>query len=58
MRCNRRKGSRLIDECGLALLKRPIEPRWNPTLEIPLGRVHQSWDKFVSDRYWDTTLER
>ena len=57
MRCNRRKGSRLPAEAGLKLLKRPLAPRWSPTLEIPIGRVRQSWERFVSDRYWDTTLE-
>jgi 5-methylcytosine-specific restriction endonuclease McrA len=57
MRCNRRKGSRLPAESGLKLLKSPIAPRWSPTLEIPIGRVRQSWERFVSDRYWDTTLE-
>jgi 5-methylcytosine-specific restriction endonuclease McrA len=57
MRCNRRKGSRLPHEAGLTLLTRPAKPKWTPTLEIPIGRVRQSWERFVSDRYWDVTLE-
>lgn len=57
MRCNRRKGNRLPREAGLALLEAPSEPKWSPALEIPLGRVRQSWERFVSDRYWDVTLE-
>jgi 5-methylcytosine-specific restriction endonuclease McrA len=57
MRCNRRKGSRLPEEAGLRLLARPVAPRWSPTIEIPLGRVRQSWERFVSERYWNVTLE-
>ena len=57
MRCNRRKGSRLLHEAGLRLLKEPKKPNWTPTLEIPVGRLRQSWERFVSDRYWDVTLE-
>jgi 5-methylcytosine-specific restriction endonuclease McrA len=57
MRCNRKKGSRLPEEAGLHLLKKPVPPRWSPTLEIPLGRVKQSWERFVSERYWNVTLE-
>ena len=57
MRCNRRKGNRTPDEAGLTLLQRPVKPRWSPTLEIPIGRVRQSWEKFVSDRYWNVTLD-
>jgi len=56
MRCNRKKGNRLPAEAGLRLQKEPVAPRWNPTLEIPIGRVRQSWEHFVSDKYWDTRL--
>jgi 5-methylcytosine-specific restriction endonuclease McrA len=57
MRCNRRKASRLPTEAGLKLLKRPTRPKWTPILEAPIGRIRQSWDKFVSDCYWDVPLE-
>ena len=57
MRCNRRKGSRTLSEAGLKLLKAPVAPRWSPTLEIPIARVRLSWERFVSDQYWDATLE-
>ena len=57
MRCNRKKGSKLPHEAGLVLRKEPAMPDWTPTLDIPVGRFRQSWEKFVSDRYWDVTLE-
>lgn len=55
--CNRRKGSRLPHEVSMMLLTAPVRPRWSPTLQIPVGRVRQSWEKFISDRYWDVSLE-
>jgi 5-methylcytosine-specific restriction endonuclease McrA len=55
--CNRRKANRMPDESGMHLLSNPLPPRWTPMLELPLGRVRQSWERFVSDRYWDVQLE-
>ena len=57
MECNRRKANRTPEEAGLKLLKRPSKPRWSPLIEIPVARVRQSWERFVSDRYWDVPLE-
>jgi 5-methylcytosine-specific restriction endonuclease McrA len=57
MDCNRRKANRTPDEAHMALLKRPLKPRWSPLIEIPVARVRQSWERFVSDRYWDAPLE-
>jgi len=55
--CNHRKAARLPEEIGWKLLKPPIEPSWGPIFEAPIGRVRVSWEKFVSERYWNTTLE-
>lgn len=55
--CNRRKADRTPREAGMSLLAEPTKPAWKPTLKIPLGRVRQSWEKFVSEQYWDTVLE-
>ena len=41
----------------LIRLKRPVEPSWGPIFEAPIGRVRVSWEKFVSERYWNATLE-
>ena len=57
VRCNRRKANRLPEEAGMRLRKPPVAPRWTPALEAPIGRVRQSWERFVSDRYWNTLLE-
>lgn len=35
----------------------PKAPTWLPTLAVPIARVRQSWQKFVSEQYWDVRLE-
>jgi 5-methylcytosine-specific restriction endonuclease McrA len=55
--CNRRKRDRTPEEAHMKLGKRPDKPKWSPILEIPVGRVKQSWERFVSDAYWDVRLE-
>lgn len=57
MDCNRRKRDRTPEEAGLKLLKKPEKPRWSPVLEVPVARVRQSWERFVSDAYWNVKLE-
>jgi 5-methylcytosine-specific restriction endonuclease McrA len=57
VKCNRRKADRAAHEVGMRLRKTPVPPRWVPTLGIPIARVRQSWEKFVSERYWDVPLE-
>lgn len=57
MPCNRRKANRTPDEARMKLLSRPRKPHWSPLLEIPLGRVRQSWERFVSEKYWNSPLE-
>lgn len=57
MDCNRRKRDRTPLEAGLKLAKKPEKPRWSPFFEIPVGRVKTSWERFVSDRYWNVPLE-
>lgn len=58
VRCNRIKANRLPEEAGMKLSKTPVSPRWTPALEVPVGRVRESWERFVSDRYWNVELEQ
>jgi 5-methylcytosine-specific restriction endonuclease McrA len=56
--CNRRKGDRMPDEAGMALLKRPRRPAALPALSLSLGvhRAPESWrDYLYWDVSWDTT---
>jgi 5-methylcytosine-specific restriction endonuclease McrA len=55
--CNRRKANRTPAEARLRLRCDPKPPKWRPTMRIPIGRVRRSWEKFVTDLYWDTRIE-
>lgn len=55
--CNMRKADKTVRQAGMQLRTTPVRPAWKPSLGIPIGRVKQSWEKFVSERYWDTPLE-
>lgn len=55
--CNAKKGARRPDEAGMRLLRRPGRPKWSPCLAISLGRRRPSWEHFVSEQYWNVTLE-
>lgn len=57
LRCNRRKASRGLGESGIRLLRPPQEPRWTPFISIPLGKRKESWEQFISERYWNVELE-
>ena len=54
--CNVKKGNRTLEESGLRIIRAPVKPDWAPYLELTLGYRRQSWEKFISDRYWDSEL--
>ena len=56
--CNKRKGNRTPEEMGWKLKKRPVQPKWHPTLNIPLKIIpHKEWANFLDLAYWNTELE-
>jgi 5-methylcytosine-specific restriction endonuclease McrA len=55
--CNRRKGNRTLEEAGMRLIRPPKEPRWSPTLTVPVARRKVSWQSFISDHYWNVELD-
>lgn len=57
IRCNVRKSNRTPAEAHMALMTKPVRPRWEPTLSIPVGKRRVSWSKFISERYWNVELE-
>lgn len=54
--CNRRKADRTPEQAGLRLSKRPVRPRWKPCYAAANVRI-ESWARFVSEVYWNVTLE-
>jgi 5-methylcytosine-specific restriction endonuclease McrA len=57
IRCNERKRDRTPDEAHMKPLKAPRKPRWAPSFTVPLRHRRASWEKFVSDLYWDIELQ-
>lgn len=55
--CNRRKANRTPEEARMSLRVRPREPEWTPIMEVPVGRLRQTWRAFVSDAYWNAELQ-
>ena len=54
--CNHKKADRLPDEAGMRLRKNPVQPKWSPSYSRHTIRM-ESWQKFISDSYWDVELE-
>ncbi len=58
LKCNIRKGNRLLDEANLKLLKQPIKPKWATRMGIKLGRKRrESWERFLDEAYWEVELK-
>ena len=55
--CNHKKSNRTPQEAHMHLRRQPKAPHWTPILEIEIARVRQSWEKFISDRYWNVPLQ-
>lgn len=54
--CNRKKSSKTLKQCGMKLLSDPIVPPWDPIFTFKLWKKPQSWQKFISAKYWETEL--
>jgi len=55
--CNSRKGSRLPDEAGMRLVRRPKKPAGHPLVRaIWIGRFHEEWKTFLDEAYWNVEL--
>lgn len=55
--CNKRKASRTLEEAGLRLDRKPFRPPGGPAFEMSLGLRRASWERFVSERYWNVELQ-
>lgn len=56
--CNIRKGSRLPEEAGMALVREPFRPTLNPAIVAQIGsQQYASWKSFLDEAYWNVELE-
>jgi len=57
-KCNTKKGSRLLSELGWKLKRKPEEPAWQPSINIPMTvKPRKEWVNFLDLAYWNTELE-
>ncbi len=54
--CNHRKADRTPDQARMRLKHPPLQPTWNPGYWRHTRRI-DSWQKFISDAYWNSELE-
>lgn len=54
--CNMRKADRTPDQARMRLRAVPIRPKWKPLYASHSVRI-ASWSKFISEAYWNVTLE-
>ncbi|MBC8262480.1 MAG: HNH endonuclease [Planctomycetia bacterium] len=55
--CNKRKANRTPEEASVKLLTPPKRPSWSQIRRIPTHPIWSSWEKFVSDAYWQQELK-
>ncbi len=56
VQCNFQKANRTPAGAGLLLRKKPAKPEWTPRMVLARVQYKASWEKFVSDAYWNVEL--
>ncbi|HWE37132.1 MAG TPA: HNH endonuclease [Isosphaeraceae bacterium] len=54
--CNARKANRTPEQAGMRLRRPPTRPSWKPLYAHANIRI-ESWSKFLSEAYWNVTLD-
>lgn len=55
--CNKKKANRTPSEAGMQLLRPAVKPDWRTIQRIPRKPVWKSWERFLSDAYWQQELK-
>ena len=58
LRCNARKGNRLLENAGMRTIRPVKEPPPQAAFTLHLAKRKASWDQFVSEAYWNVELEK
>jgi 5-methylcytosine-specific restriction endonuclease McrA len=57
-RCNKLKGGRTPRQARMRLVRKPVEPRFDPMIRLKLRRrKYDSWKQFLDEAYWSVPLE-
>lgn len=54
--CNKRKADKTLEKSGMKLRKVPKKPSWKALMQAAAKQKRQSWEKFISDAYWNVEL--
>lgn len=54
--CNARKANRTPEQAGMKIRQKPVRPAWKPMYAATTVRI-ESWSKFLSEAYWNVTLD-
>ena len=54
--CNARKANRTPEQAHMHLRRKPFRPAWRPYYAAHGARI-ESWSKFLSEAYWNVTLD-
>lgn len=58
VKCNVKKGSKLLREAGMKLIQPPKKPKFLPYLAVRVGASRaKSWEKFIDMAYWNVELK-
>lgn len=53
--CNRKKADYSLEKIGMSLIRSPFKPKWNPLYRTKV--FVPSWERFLSEMYWNVELE-
>ena len=57
VKCNAKKGGRLLHQTGLKLLKPAAAPRRSPLITLKSRSPrYRTWERFLSEAYWEVEL--
>jgi 5-methylcytosine-specific restriction endonuclease McrA len=54
--CNARKANRTPEQANMRLKTKPVRPAWKPMYAANNVRI-ESWSRFLSEAYWNVTLD-
>ncbi len=56
--CNKHKGGRKPKEARMKLIRRPVQPRHCPIIQLKLSsNKYHTWKQFLDNAYWSVPLE-
>ena len=56
--CNARKGNRVLSQCGMGLIRKPLKPHWLLSGHAEFNPENRPlWQRFIDEAYWNVALE-